>query len=86
VVDVPPQASVEECAVMIGLPLVHEGVMDDTAVMYMLITAMKIPADLAKDVWKLLKRHYSDSQYPLSLRVYPTRIVNDLRPPQQAEG
>jgi hypothetical protein len=86
VVDVPPQASAEECALAIGLPLVQEGVMDDMAVMYLLVTAMNIPEDLAKDVWKRLIDHFSNSQYPLSLRAYLTRVVKDLRPPQQNGG
>jgi excisionase family DNA binding protein len=83
--DVPLLASVHETAVAIGLPLVQEGVLADDTVKPLLMTAMGVPASLVDSVWERLKLHYSDSQYPLSLKAYIKRIVDDLRPPRGDE-
>lgn len=83
--DVPLLASVDEAAVAIGLPLAQEGVLADDTVKPLLLKAMGVPASLVDSVWERLKLHYSDSQYPLSLKAYIKRIVDDLRPPQGDE-
>jgi excisionase family DNA binding protein len=84
--DVPLLASVHETAVAIGLPLVQEGVLADDTVKPLLMTAMGVPASLVDSVWERLKLHYSDSQYPLSLKAYIKRIVDNLRPPRGDGG
>jgi hypothetical protein len=83
--DAPPQTSVHEVAMAIGLPLAQEGLLADETVKPLLMTAMGVPASLLDSVWERLKLHYSDSQYPLSLRTYIKRVVNDLCPRQKKE-
>jgi hypothetical protein len=80
--DLPPLASIDEAAVAIGLPLTQEGLLADETVKPLLMMAMGVPASLVDSVWERLKLHYGDSRYPLSLKAYIKRVVNDLCPPK----
>jgi hypothetical protein len=79
---VPLWASVHEVAVVIGLLLAQEGLIPDEMVKFLLVTTMGVPAPLVDYVWERLKRHFSDAQYPLSLRAYIKRLVREQRRPE----
>ncbi len=87
VFDLPLLTSEPEAAVAIGLPLIQEGIFTTKATVECLkthlVTDLGVPPALVDKVWKRLKLHYSDSQYPLSLKAYLRRVIDDLTHPRK---
>jgi hypothetical protein len=56
---------------------------DATGQSFLTLLRLKVPVPdpLVPQVWKRLKRHFAYQQYPLGLRAYIKRVVNELSAP-----
>jgi transposase len=82
--DLPPLASDDGAAVAIAIPLAQEGLIAAETVKSFLVKTMGVRTALVDDVWDRLRGHYGDSQQPLSLSAYISRIIKGVRPGDNA--